>query len=374
MSDAATRRFFVPGPTEVRREILDAMARPMIPHRSKAFESLFGTLQEGLREVFGTAGTVIISTSSATGMMEGAVRCAPPGAVLALVNGAFSGRFGAISAACGRETEILEAPLGAVVPLDQVEAALSARQFAVVLVVHSETSTGARSDIRAVTDLARRHGALCLVDSVSGIGGIPLMFDAWDLDFVLTGSQKALALPPGLAFAVASERYLRHAATNPTRGRYLDIAELQEFARRNQTPATPALSLMYALEAQLETIRREGMTARWARHAAMAAVMTEWVTRARDRCGHELGILAGEQCRSETVTAVRLPDYLDGSELVAAVATKGYVLGEGYGPLRARTVRVGHMGDHTVGGLRKLLAVVDDVLARSGSPHQPARG
>src|ERR1019366_7935384 len=161
MSNTVAGRFFVPGPTEVRREILDAMTGPMIPHRSKAFESLFGTLQEGLREVFGTAVTVIVCTSSATGMMEAAVRCAPPGAVLALVNGAFSSRFGDISAACARETEILEAPLGEVVPLEQVEAALVTRPFAAVHVLHSETSTGARSDIRAVTDLARRSGGVC---------------------------------------------------------------------------------------------------------------------------------------------------------------------------------------------------------------------
>jgi aspartate aminotransferase-like enzyme len=362
MSQATAGRFFVPGPTEVREKIFAATTRPMIPHRSKAFESLFGTLQTGLREVFGTTGTVNVSTTSATGMMEAAVRCAPPGALLALVNGAFSTRFRVIAGACGRETQTLEAPLGAVVPLEEVEAALSARQFGAVLVVHSETSTGARSDVRAVTELARRHGALCLIDSVSGVGGIPLKFDEWDLDFVLTGSQKALALPPGLAFAVASERYLQHAAANPARGRYLDIVELQEFARRNQTPATPALSLMYALEVQLADILADGMPARWARHAAMAAVLTRWVAGAEARTGHGLGILAAEGCRSETVSAVTLPDSITGPDLVAAVATKGYTLGEGYGSLRDRTVRVGHMGDHTPAGLSNFLAVVDEAL------------
>jgi aspartate aminotransferase-like enzyme len=299
-------------------------------------------------------------------MMEAAVRCAPRGALLALVNGAFSTRFGVIAAACGRETQILEAPLGEVVPLERVEAALAARSFAAVLVVHSETSTGARSDIGAVTDAARRHGALCLVDSVSGVGGIPLKFDEWDLDFVLTGSQKAFALPPGLAFAVASERYLEHAGADPSRGRYLDIVELQEFARRNQTPATPALSLMYALEVQLEAIRAEGMRARWARHAAMAAVTADWVAGAEARCGHSLGILAGEQCRSETVTAVTLPEYIKGPALVAAVSARGYTLGEGYGSLKERTVRIGHMGDHTPAGLSSFLAVVDQALGEVG--------
>ena len=362
MNGDAAERFFVPGPTEVRPEIFQAMMGPMIAHRGKAFESLFGVLQVGLREVFGTTHPVLVSTSSATGMMEAAVRCAPAGAVLALVNGAFSSRFADIAGACGRETQVLEVPLGAVVALADIENALVARSFAAVLVVHSETSTGARSDVRAVTELARRHGALCLVDSVSGVGGIPLKFDEWDLDFVLTGSQKAMALPPGLAFAVASERYLHHAAANPARGRYFDIPELLDFARRNQTPSTPALSLLYALNAQLKAIHAEGMPARWARHASMAATTTDWIGGASARTGLALGILAADQCRSETVTAITLPPNLRGPDLVAAVMVKGYTIGAGYGSLNARTVRIGHMGDHTESGLRGCLAAVEASL------------
>ncbi len=355
-------RFFVPGPTEVRPEILQAMTRPMIAHRGKLFERFYAGLQEGLRELFCTHRTVIISTSSATGMMEAAVRCAPPGAILALVNGAFSRRFADISVACGRETTMLEVPFGAVVPLPMIETALNLRAYAAVLVVHSETSTGTRSDVRAVTHLAHRHGALCLVDSVSGVGGMPLRFDEWNLDFVLTGSQKALALPPGLAFAVASDGYLAQAASNPARGRYLDIAELQSFALRNSTPATPALSLMYALEAQLIAIRLDGMEARWARHAEMGERVACWVAGSRERTGHPLGILAAEGHRCETVTAVTLPEYLHGTDVVAAVAELGYTLGEGYGALKQTTFRIGHMGDHTLETLNGLLESIDRAL------------
>lgn len=363
MSSHDTGRFFVPGPTEVRAEILQAMTGAMMPHRSKAFETLYATLQEGLREVFVTSRTVLISSSSATGMMEGAVRCAPEGPILALVNGAFSKRFGDIAAACGREAVLLEAPAGSTVPLDQVDAALAGRRFAAVLVVHSETSTGARSDIRGVTALARRHGALALVDSVSGVGGIPLAFDDWDLDFVLTGSQKALALPPGLAFAVASDRYLQHAKSNPARGRYFDIAELQSFAERNQTPATPAISLLYALAAQLQAIHAEGISARWARHAEMASITWQWAESAEARLGLAVGILAEAGARCETVSAITLPAHLNAPDLVQAVAARGYILGEGYGPLKQRTFRIGHMGDHTPDGVRKLLTVIDQTIA-----------
>lgn len=362
MTRSTTGRFFVPGPTEVRPEILLAMTAPMIPHRSAAFEELFATLQLGLRQLFGTTRTVILSTSSATGMMEGAVRSAPPGPILALVNGAFSRRFLDIALACGRDAHSLEAAPGAVVPLEAVEAALTARPYGAVLVVHSETSTGARSDVRAVHELARRHGAMALIDSVSGVGGIPLEFDAWDLDFVLTGSQKALALPPGLAFAVASERYLQTAAASPARGRYLDITELHDAARRNQTPATPALPLMHALAAQLTAIAEEGMPRRWARHDTMAAMTTRWVADPSHRDGVQLGILADAAYRAQTVSAVTVPEAIGAPAVVAALAARGYTLGEGYGTLRQRTFRIGHMGDHSPAALGTLFEVIDEAL------------
>jgi aspartate aminotransferase-like enzyme len=351
-------RFFLPGPTDVRPEVLRAMTRPMMPHRGKEFEALFARLQEGLRLVFRTRRPVLVSSSSATGLMEAAVRCAPPGAVLALVNGAFSARFAAIARACGRDTETLEAPLGRAVALEAVEERLRARRFAAVTVVHSETSTGALTDVRAATDLARAHGAACLVDSVTGVGGIPVETDAWGLDFVLTGSQKALALPPGLAFAVASEEYMRTAALAPSRGLYFDLVEFEAFARKHQTPNTPALPLLYALDEQLGAIMREGMEARWARHAAMAAEAASWV----EELGDEFGLLPPRGERAETVSTVTLPERLRGGEVAAAVARRGWTIGGGYGPLRDATIRIGHMGDHTVAGLRDCLAVCADVL------------
>ncbi len=364
-------RFFVPGPTEVRPEIMRALTGPMIPHRSPAFEALYASLQEGLRTIFGTNGAVLVTASSGTGMMEAAVRCAPPGAILALVNGAFSGRFADIARACGREVECLEVPFGQVVPLDRVEHALQRRRFAAVLVVHCETSTGARADIRAVSDLAHRHGALALIDSVSGLGGLPIACDDWDLDFVCTASQKALALPPGLSLAAVSPRYLDQVAAAPDRGRYFDLAEVHRWATQHQTPATPALPLMYALEVQGHAIMAEGMATRWQRHAAMAAHTAAWIANAEARTGHALGILAAPSCRSETVTVVILPAYISGPALVAAVARRGYTLAEGYGPLREGTVRIGHMGDHTISGLNGLFTAIDQALAEFPEPRIP---
>jgi len=354
--------FFLPGPTEVRREVLLAMTRPMIPHRGREFEELFARLQEGLKAVFKTSRAVFVSSSSATGLMEGSLRCAPPGAVLALVNGAFSSRYAHVAAACGRETVVAEVPLGQVVPLDEVERRLAAKRFAAVTVAHSETSTGALTDVRAVAELAHRYGALCLVDSVTGVAGAPLHADAWGLDYVFTGSQKALALPPGLAFAVASDEYMRQAAEASGRGLYFDAVEFAQYAAKNQTPNTPALPLLFALDYQLAAVAAEGVEARWARHAAMAAATERWTAALAARLGRDFGVLAPEGARSPTVSAITVPAGVSAERVVAAVAARGITIGGGYGKLRERTFRIGHMGDHTPATLERCFAACDAAL------------
>ena len=347
-------RFFLPGPTEVRAEVLAAMTRPMMPHRGKAFEELFARLQVGLQQVFRTTRPILVSSSSATGLMEAAVRCAPAGPILALVNGAFSERFAHVARACGRTVEVIEVPLGEVVAPEAAEARLRASSFAAVTVVHSETSTGALTDIRAMQLLARRHGAMCLIDSVTGVAGIPVETDGWELDYVFTGSQKALALPPGLAFAVASDAFLAQARSTGSRGLYFDLVEFEAFARKSQTPNTPALSLLYAADVQLAAIVAEGIEARWARHRAMADRVRGWVAE------HEgYGILAPAGARADTVTAITLPEGVRGSDVAASAEAEGYVVGTGYGKLRDRTFRIGHMGDHTLQGLEGCLAALD---------------
>lgn len=363
-SDVGFGRFFLPGPTEVRSEVLAAMLRPMMPHRGKDFEDLFARLQSGLRTVFDTGRAVFVSSSSATGLMEAAVRCAPAGAVLSLVNGAFSERFADISRACGHETDSIEAEWGSVVDLAEVERRLASRRYAAVTVVHSETSTGALTDVRAVAALAHRHGALCLVDSVSGAGGAPLHADDWELDFVLTGSQKALALPPGLAFGVASQSYMDAAGRAASRGRYFDVTEFAHYAARNQTPNTPAISLLHALDEQLRAIAREGVEQRWERHATMARECWEWAESFESRHGVRLSILAPAGHRSPTVSTVVLPGFLPGPQVVAAVAERGFTIGGGYGRLRDGTVRVGHMGDHDSTTLRGCLDACGEALVR----------
>lgn len=356
--------FFLPGPTEVRREVLEAMLQPMLPHRGAVFEAMFARLVNGLKPIFRTTRPVYVSSSSATGLMEGAIRCAKPGPILCLVNGAFSERFANIAQACGRDATVIGGEWHRPVPLDQVEAALRAKSYAAVTVVHSETSTGVVTALPELAQLAHAHGAAVLVDSVTGIAGMPVETDAWGLDFVLTGSQKALAMPPGLAFGVASESFIANAKQAEGRGLYFDLVEFEQYIHKNQTPNTPALSLLYAAVAQVEDIAREGIEARWARHAAMAERTRAWVGELAASTGREFGIYAPEGSRSDTVTCITLPTGVNGDAIVKAVAERGYVIGNGYGKLKGTTIRIGHMGDHSVAGVERVIAIVDEHCKR----------
>jgi len=350
--------FFLPGPTEVRPEILQQMARPMLPHRSAAFEKIYARCDAGLRPIFRTTRPVYIASASATGLMEGAIRCAPGGPVLSLVNGAFSERFAQVALSCGRTVVRDDVPLGMHHTPAQVAALLESSGARVVTLTHSETSTGALNDIENIARSVHEHDAVILVDSVTGLGGARLETDAWHLDFAFTGSQKALALPPGLALGVASEQFIEAAAGNIDRGTYFDLVEFEKYAVKNQTPNTPAISLFYALAAQVEAIALEGIEARWERHLRMQAITIAWATQLGSELHPDFGVLAPESGRSPTVTCVTLPATIHGSAVAAAVATRGFVIGAGYGPLREKTIRIGHMGDHTEVGLQRCLEIV----------------
>ncbi len=357
-------RFFLPGPTEVLPEILRAQERAMIGHRGAATEAMLASLESPLREIFRTSRPVIIAATSATGLMEAAIRNGVRRKVLCLVNGDFSGRFAKIAEACGKEVVRAEVPLGQAFEARQVATLLETAGADAVTVVHSETSTGVLSPIGEIAQVVHEQGdVMFLVDAVTSLAGSPVETDAWGLDFVLTGSQKALALPPGLAFGVASERLLERARTLPGRGIYLDLVAYDEQIRKHQTPYTPALSLIYALEAQVARIQAEGgIEARWKRHCDMRERTERWI--AGKGGGLGLSYLPREGRRSWTVSCLKLPE--GGKHTGGAVARKleqrGFTIGAGYGKLKDATIRIGHMGDHTVAGLEALLGALAEVL------------
>lgn len=356
-------RFFLPGPTEVRPAVLEAQARPMIGHRGAGIQTLMGELQTGLKDVFRTNRPVFVSGSSATGLMEAAVRNVGSGRILSLVNGAFSERFADIARACGLDVEEIAVEWGGTHDPHALSERLAARDYAAVTVVHSETSTGALNDLEALGAVVAEHAdVLLLVDSVTGAGGAELRTDAWGLDFVLTGSQKAMALPPGLAFGVASEAMMAASARAERKGVYFDLEAFASNMDELQTPNTPPLSLLYALQAQLAHMRTETMEARWGRHLDMARRTWAWVDERRG-AGVDVSVLAAEGRRSPTVTCVTLPEGVAGPAVVKAMKDRGWVVGGGYGKLKNGTIRIGHMGDHTVAELEPLLADLTEVLA-----------
>jgi aspartate aminotransferase-like enzyme len=355
-------RFFLPGPTEVRPSILQAMLQPMIGHRGKGMEDLIARIEPELQYVFRTKRPVYIATSSATGLMEGAIRNGVRSRVLCLVNGAFSDRFFQIARACGVEAEALNVGWGEVHTPQMLADALKRGKFDAVTVAHSETSTGALNPIADLAKVAHDAGdVVLLVDSVSGMAGAPVETDAWQLDFVLTGSQKAFAIPAGLAFAAAQENVIERATAKRDRGIYFDLIEYHKSIEKNQTPNTPALSLFYALAAQLVDIRRETIEARWARHAEMARRTWAWVDEVRD-AGVPISVLAPEGYRSPTVTCVGLPGTHNGGAVTSAMKARGFTISTGYGKLKDTSVRIGHMGDHTIDELNALLDALREVL------------
>ena len=353
--------FFLPGPTEVRPEILAAQNHQMIGHRGEAIRALMATIQVGLKEVFLTKRPVVVSTSSATGLMEAGLRNGVAGGrVLSLVNGAFSERFAEISVGCGFATDLWEIEWGTAHDTDELARRLEDQRYDAITLSQSETSTGALQDLARIAEIAAEHPeTMLLVDSVTGVGGAEVRTDDWMLDFVVTGSQKALALPPGLAFGVASEAMMSRSEQATAKGFYFDLIPLHESLAKNETPATPAVSLMYALRDQLVHLSTEGIENRWDRHTRMRDRTIEWSESRHDR---GMGVFAAEGRRSPTVTCINVPDGSTGSGIASELLARGWVVGAGYGKLKDLTIRIGHMGDHTMEELEILLEAIDEVM------------
>jgi aspartate aminotransferase-like enzyme len=337
----------------------------MIAHRSPEMRELLARVYATLPPLIGTTHPVYVASGAATGMMESAIRCGARSRVLSLVAGAFGERFARIAEACGRSVTRLVAAPGDTVSADALSDALEHGEYDAVTAVHVETSTGAMADIASYgRALAGHDDVLLLVDAVSSVGGAEVEMDAARMDLVLSASQKALALPPGLSFIACSPRMMARARELPDRGMYLDVVRMDEYWRQGETAGTPAIPQLYALDAQLAAISREGLAKRFARHRAMAAAVHEWAGDAAGR-GHAVGLLAREDVRAPTVSCLTVPG--DAVRLVQMLRERGFEVGAGYGALAASTIRIGHMGDHTVREVRQLLSAVDDALGELAS-------
>jgi predicted phosphoserine aminotransferase len=349
---------FTPGPTEVAPEILREMARPVIGHRGAEMQEILADVLPRARRLFraGDGHEVFITASSATGLWEAAVRNTVERRLLVPACGAFSERFHEVARACGVAADRIDTAWGRAVDPAQVEERLAGGAYDAVAVVHNETSTGVVNPLRAIADVVRGHpGVVLLVDVVSSLAGMPVEVARDDIDVALVSVQKCLALPPGLALCTVSPRAMERSRARTGKGYYFDFVRLKEFFDRRMPMATPSVSHIMALQAQLRRIEAEGLETRHARHRAMAEATREWTAR-------RFGFFAAEGCRSDTVTCVSSETGIDVAALVKAVARRGYAISNGYGRLKGLTFRIGHMGDHTVEGIGTLLGVMDEAL------------
>ncbi len=355
-------KLFIPGPTEVAPEVLAAQTRAMVGHRSKDFADLFYHILPRLKQVLLTEQHVYITASSGTGLQETAIRNAvrPGRKVLNMVAGAFADRWHQVSVSNGKDTVRVDVEWGQPIRPEDVDVALAAGGFDAVTIVHNETSTAVMSDIAAIAQLVREKypDVLILVDAVSSASGVRIPFDEWGLDMLLTSSQKAFALPPGLAFAAVSERMLARAQEVPNRGWYFDLLLLEKYlAAGKTTPATPAISLLYALDVQLDRILSEGLENRWARHEESMRLTHDWAKK------HGFELFPEPGYESRTVTCVRNTREIDVPAMIAFARERGMIIGNGYGSLKNKTFRIAHMGELGPDDMRALFAVLDEFLS-----------
>jgi aspartate aminotransferase-like enzyme len=351
-------KLFIPGPVEVSPKTLAAFSRPMIGHRGDAFKNLYRDIHPPLQELFGTKQPVFLSTSSAWGVMEAAIRNVVRERVLCCMCGAFSDKWLGVARRCGKEAEPLRVAWGKHIDQRAIDRALASGKFDTVTLIHNETSTGVMNPLPEICcTLAKYPEVALIVDTVSSFSAVPIAMDALRIDVMLTGAQKALALPPGFSLFSVSEKAFARAQQNRDRGYYFDFLEFKKQQAEWMTPSTPSIGHIFALQSKLAEIFNETLPARFARHARTNALVRDWV-RAR---GFEF--FAEEGFRSVTLTCVENNRGIDVARLVRELRERHHlVIDGGYGKIKGETFRLSNMGDETAETVSHLLAFLDDVL------------
>ena len=353
-------RMFVPDPVDVADEILQAQAAPMLPHRSKDFEAIYRRASEKSQGLFFTNHRVFLTASSGTGLQEAAIRNFVDKKVLSCVNGAFADRWYEVAISNGKDVEKLSEEWDQPLRPDRVADSVRKGGFEALTIVHNETSTGLQNPVREIAEAVRAVApeTLILVDAVSSLAGARIEMDAWGLDMVLTSSQKCLALPPGLALGAVSDQAMKRAEKIENRGWYFDLVRMEKHRLKDSSPATPAMSLIFALDKQLDRIFAEGLENRFARHSAMAKRVQDWAEE------HDLSMYAPEGFRSQTVTTIKNERGWDVSALNKFLLERGMRIANGYGTLKNITFRIAHMGEIQMEDVDQLLKAMEEFLKK----------
>ena len=359
-------KLFIPGPVAVSEKTLRAMTQPMIGHRSADFTALYNTLQPALQSLMFTSDPVYVSTSSAWGCMEGAIRNVVAKKVLNCMNGAFADKWLDVSRRCGKQAAGLKVEWGRPIEPDALRAELATGQYDAVTLIHNETSCSCMNDLPALMAVLREFpDVISIIDTVSSFSAVPVKKDELGIDVLITGSQKALALPPGLSFMSVSKRARDRAATVEGRGYYFDFLEFQANWEKGMTPSTPVIPLLYALKSKIEDIQAEGLDARYARHAQLNKMVRDW--------GYSKGfkLFPDEDHGSISLNCFANTPNIDVATLNKILKSEhNLVIDGGYGKLKGKTFRISNMGDETVATITALLASLDVALAKT--PKAPA--
>jgi aspartate aminotransferase-like enzyme len=351
-------KLFSPGPIEVSEKTMRAFSRPMIGHRSKDFQALNAAIQPGLQQIFYTKQPVFVSTSSAWGVMEGALRNLVSKKVLNCMSGAFSDKWFDVAKKCGKQADPYQVEWGQPILADVIDAKLATGEFDAITLIHNETSTGTLNPLAEIAAVVRKYPDVqFIVDCVSSLTTMKIPFDELGIDVMLAGTQKALALPAGAALFTVSEKAYAKAATIKDRGYYFDFLEFKKNQENSMTPTTPSISHFYALQSKLEDILGEGLDARYARHLENAKITRAWAK------GHGFNLFPKEGYESIALTCVANNKNIDVSKLISTLKTKhSCTIDGGYGKIKGTSFRISTMGDESTETIRELLGWLDGCL------------
>ena len=352
------KKLFIPGPVDVKKDVLEQFLTPMIGHRTAEATELQKSISEKMQKLMYTDNTIILSTSSGSGLMETAIRCTTRKRAAVFSVGAFGDRWHDMATQNNVPADIFKSEPGQPTTPEMVEEQLKTGKYDVVTVTHNETSSGIMNPVAEIGEVIKKYpDVIFLVDAVSSLGGSKILVDEWGIDMCVTSTQKCLGLPAGMAIASVSEKAYQAAKDVEFRGFYFDLISIVDTARKKfQYPSTPSISHMYALDYQLtQILEKEGAEERFARHAEGAKLVHEWAEK-------HFSLLAKEGYRSNTVTCINNTTGFSFSDLNKELGNRGYTISNGYGPFKDKTFRIAHMADYKVEDLKEVLRLIEEIL------------
>ena len=351
-------KLFIPGPTHVSDNILNILSTPQIGHRTPEISVLISNIKKKLSKVLYTKNHIHLISHAATGLWEMGLTNSTKKGVLHAVNGAFSSKWSMVPEKCGLVSESINYDWGHGVKVEDIDRILKTGKFDVFAMVHNETSTGVKSNLEEISDMLKNKypEIIWLVDAVSSMAGIKIEVDKLGIDFIFSSTQKAWGIPAGFSIVSVSDRFIEKSKEIINKGYFLDILTYEKYYEKNQTPSTPSIPHLFALQKVLEMIGLEGLNERWERHKEMASITQDWAL------SHNQLLFPEPGCRSETITCINNIQNWDINKINDKLLNLGYRMDRGYGNLRGKAFRIAHMGNIYKTDLLEYLAEFDRIL------------